>query len=241
MSIHVLPGDALAVDFKNADIEGDVVVCRECLIEGDVRGEELEDFWSARADFLQSAYGKDEIFYVENVVAEFEELFYLEPETEVNLWFEYELFCQTNMWFCLYLLAEETDATVYRVAPVVRTDEDVWKGFGGLSADDLRACFEHRIKFGKSDILLGKDLWKAYQNKDFDKLRQLSRTNSECFPKLKEVCEAEIEKQFRPKRTLEKIIAGGETDFGRIFELFKSEEGVYGFGDSQVKRILQEI
>jgi hypothetical protein len=240
MNIHVLPGDALAGSFKESGIEGEVVVCRECLIEGDVKGENLDDFWNARANFIKSAYGEKKDSYAETVVAEFEKLTNLAPQTEVNLWFEYELFCQANMWFCLSLLAEESDANVYRVAPVVRNDEDIWKGFGNLEKEDLQKCFARRIKFSAADIALGKDLWKAYQAKDFDRLRELSETDSECFPKLKEVCEAEIEKQFRPKKTLEKIVAAGETDFGKIFELFRAEEGVYGFGDAQVKRILAD-
>jgi hypothetical protein len=241
MSIHVLPGDALAVAFKNANIEGETIICRECLIEGDVKGDELDDFWAARADFIKSSYGEDEYSYVENVVGEFEKLFYLPAGTQVNLWFEYELFCQANMWFCLYLLEEENESEIYRVAPVVRKEDEIWKGFGGLGSEDLQKCFERRIKFSEEDILLGKSLWEAYRLKDFDKLKQLSRTRSECFPKLEEVCEAEIEKQFRPRETLRKIVSGGETDFGKIFEIFSLTEGVYGFGDLQVKRILREI
>ncbi|HEY0427663.1 MAG TPA: DUF1835 domain-containing protein [Pyrinomonadaceae bacterium] len=250
MSIHVLPGDSLVESFKKTNIEGEIVVCRECLIDGDVGGEELEDFWRARANFINLYYGEDEYSYMENVAAELEKLIYTPPQTQINLWFEYELFCQANMWFCLYLMErylselsmpDEEAVEIYRVAPVVRGEDEIWKGFGRLESEDLQKCFEQRIKFGEADILLGKDLWESYRKKDFDKLRRLSLTGSECFPKLKEVCEAEIEKQFRPKETLRKIVSGGESDFVKIFEKFAAEEGVYGFGDLQVQRLLQEI
>lgn len=240
MKIHVLPGDALAESFKESGIKGDVVVCRECLIEGDLKAESLDGFWRVRAEFIDGAYGDADNSYFQNVAGEFKKLVKNAEGGEVNLWFEYELFCQVNMWFCLFLLSgKETE--IYRVAPAVRSEEDIWKGFGRLEKEDLQKCFKQRIKFTESDILLGKNLWKAYQDKDFDNLRKLSLTDSECFPKLKEVCAAEIEKQTRPKKTLEKIISAGETDFGKIFEQFASVEGVYGFGDAQVKRILQEI
>jgi hypothetical protein len=240
MSIHVLAGDALAGDFKNTNIEGEVVVCRECLIEGDVKAQNLEDFWRTRAAFIAKTYDADENSYFENVAGELQKLSKFGAGDTINLWFEYELFCQANMWFCLSLLSE-TEAEIFRVAPVVRSEKDIWKGFGGLNANELQTCFEQRTKFSEADVLLGKKLWKAYQEKDFDRLKELSRTRSECFPKLKEVCKAEIEKHFRPKNALKKLAANDESDFNKIFESFAKEEGVYGFGDAQVKRILQEI
>jgi len=240
MSIQVLAGDALAADFKNTNIAGELVVCRECLIEGDVKSENLEDFWRRRAAFIAKTYGADENSYFENVAGELEKLSKFGAGDTINLWFEYELFCHVNMWFCLSLLSE-TKAEIFRVAPVVRSEKDIWKGFGGLNADDLQTCFKQRTKFSEADVLLGKKLWKAYQEKDFDKLKELSRTDSECFPKLKEVCEAEIEKHFRPKNALKKLAANDGSDFNKIFESFTREQGVYGFGDAQVRRILQEI
>jgi hypothetical protein len=240
MSIHVLAGDALAADFKNTNIAGEVVVCRECLIEGDVKSENLEDFWRARAAFIEETYGADDNSYFENVAGELQKLTKFGAGDTINLWFEYELFCQANMWFCLSLLSK-TKAEIFRVAPVVRSEKDIWKGFGRLNANELQTCFEQRTKFSEEDVLLGKDLWKAFQKKDFGKLKELSRADSKCFPYLKEACEAACEIEKRPKKTLEKIVSGGESDFNKIFASFALEEGVYGFGDAQVKRILQEI
>ncbi|HEX8737403.1 MAG TPA: hypothetical protein VF721_18865, partial [Pyrinomonadaceae bacterium] len=89
-------------------------------------------------------------------------------------------------------------------------------------------------------IQLGAELWKAYQNADYENLEKLSAAESECFPRLKEVCRAEIEKGFRPQKVLREIIAGGANDFAEIFPEFSNRAGVYGFGDAQVKRILTD-
>lgn len=240
MNIHVLAGDALAEQFNYTGIEGEIAVCRECLIEGDVKAENLEDFWKIRANFIKSVYGEPEEKYYEIVAAELQKLKNLAPETEVNLWFEYELFCQTNLWFYLYIL-RETAANVFLVAPVVREGDEIWKGFGNLSAEGLRQCFLQKTKFEKDDIALGANLWKAYQNFDYEKLEKLSETNSPCFPFLKEVCLAEIEKNSRPKNILREIAENSAADFSEIFAEFSRRAGVYGFGDAQVKRILQEI
>jgi hypothetical protein len=241
MKIHVLPGDALTEDFKTTNINGEIIVCRECLVEGDVKAENLEDFWQARAEFITDSYGAKAAEYYSGVRDEFEKLNNLaSADAEINLWFEYELFCQVNMWFCLYFLRDQ-QAKIYRVAPVVRTGNDIWKGFGGLAAEDLEKCFASRVEFSKADILLGADLWKAFQNADYEALERLSATDSKCFPYLPEVCRAEIEKSTRPRKVLEGIIAGGKRDFTEIFPEFSAQAGVYGFGDSQVKRILAEI
>lgn len=240
MKMHVLPGDSLVETFKVTGIEGEIVVCRECLIDGDVQSDSLEEFWRVRENYLIKSYPKEPNFYTENVKKEFLKLVGNTDRGEINLWFEYELFCQANMWFCLVLL-KNTKADIYRVQPIVRNEKDIWRGFGGLEKDDLQKCFDARTKFSENDLLLGADLWKAYCNKDFASLTKLSEYESECFPKLKEVCQAEIEKQTRPPKKLREIISTGETNFGKIFQEFNESEGVYGFGDLQIERIYKEI
>ncbi len=41
MKIHVLPGDSLVETFNKSDIEGEIIGCRECLIEGDAQAKNL--------------------------------------------------------------------------------------------------------------------------------------------------------------------------------------------------------
>lgn len=240
MKIHVLPGDSLVETFGKTDIEGEIVICRECLVDGDCLAESLDAFWRERENYLSAAYPKSDNFYRENVKTEFEKLLKVSPGDEINLWFEYELFCQTNMWFCLWLLKGK-NIDIFRVAPIVRAENDLWKGFGDLSESDLEKCFGQRIEFSDEDILLGANLWEAFQNKDFRRLKQLGETKSDCFPHLKEVCQAAIQLQTRPKERLQEIVSEGEADFRKVFEKFNKTEGIYGFGDLQVKRIYDRI
>lgn len=239
MKIHILAGDSLADNFKDANIEGEIVVCRECLVEGAVKAENIDEFWKVRAGFIKSAYGEEQEKYYKTVVSEFEKLNDLSSVTEINLWFEYELFCQTNMWFCLYLL-QNTSAKIYRIAPVLKTEENIWEGFSNLNAEDLRKCFAARIGFTADQVSLGANLWKSFQNADYEALEQVSDKKSACFPYLKEVCRAEIEKDFYPREILREIKAQGLTDFTKVFSEFSNRAGVYGFGDAQVKRIWQK-
>lgn len=238
--MHVLPGDSLVETFAATEISGEVVICRECLVDGRVFGETMEEFWEVRATFLNNQGAEPDNLYETYAKPQFEKILNVDASTTVNLWFEYELFCQVNMWFCLYLL-RDSNAEIFRIEPNVRTADDIWKGFGGLSAADLRRCFAERKKLSNEDLELGSNLWKAFQTRDFAQLIELSKSKSECFPYLKEVCKAASEQETRPKRALQKIISAGETEFGKVFEKFIETEGIYGFGDVQVKRIFDEI
>jgi hypothetical protein len=240
MIIHVLPGDAQVEIFRNTGIDGEIVVCREALVDGDVRAENLEEFWRVREKYLAEAYPESRSNYRQTVVTEFEKLIDLPATARVNLWFEYELFCHVNMWFCVWLL-RDSRAGLYRVAPVVQRKDDVWSGFGNLTPNDLTECYEERLEFTEPDIRLGVELWTAFQNRDYARLKELSTSRSACFPYLKEACEAEIEKEVRPKQILKELQRDGVDDFNEMFAAFRRRAGVYGFGDAQVKRLLNEI
>jgi hypothetical protein len=236
MILHVLPGDAIVSNFTASRIEGEIAVCRECFVVGDLSGSTLPELWENRARFLAAEYTDAGVNYHEAVVREFAKLTALQSDSQINLWFEYELFCQTNMWFCLSLLAEST-ADIYRVAPVTLPDAEQWEGFGNLTPNDLKECFDARVKLSQSEIELGADLWSAYRSNDRGKLEELSTIETPAFPKLREVCIAAIEKESRPAEIVREIIQDGETDFAKIFSRFKARAGVYGYGDSQVKNI----
>ena len=227
-------------EFKKTNIEGEFIVCREALVSGPIDAENLDEFWDQRAKFIFTEYGEDEIEYHEKVANGLNKLTEMSPDDEVNLWFEYELFCSVNMWFSLSLLSE-TEATIFRVEPIGLDENDRWSGFGRFDATDLKAAFELRTKFTYDEIELGRLLWDAYRRRDSEVLTGLGREEKTCFPYLKEVLTAAAEQDIRPLEVLREIKSHGETDFGKIFVEFKKRAGVYGYGDLQVKRLLDHI
>lgn len=240
MILHVLPGDATVDKFEASGIGGEIAVCRECLLVGDLSGSTLPEFWENRERFLSVEYPDNSVDYHETVVSEFAKLTAASADSEINLWFEYELFCQANMWFCLSLLAEST-ADIYRVAPVTLAEADTWDGFANLTTADLKDCFAARVKFSRSDIQLGARLWSAFRKSDHATLEALSGTEAPALPKLRDACLAAIERESRPKRIVGEIIQNGESDFDVILREFKSRAGEYGYGDSQVKKVWQKL
>ena len=97
--IHILNGDALREQFP-ASVEGELIVARECLVVGDVSGNDLKDFYENRAKDLLKSYGTPISEYFSKVVPEYEKIRKLRVNSTVNLWFEDDLFCQVNLWFC---------------------------------------------------------------------------------------------------------------------------------------------
>lgn len=240
MIVHVLPGDAVGSEFAKANLAGDVIVCREVLVAGPLDGDDLDEFWDVRSNFIALDYGGDPIEYREYVAYEMERLLTLPENAEVNLWFEYELFCQANMWFCLDLL-KDFEGKVFRVEPLNASPDDVWKGFGKVDAGSLPACFDARTEFSREDIETGSQLWAAFRRRDSRRLLELGEYRSPCFPFLKEVCDAAAEIETRPQRIIEEIRSAGLRDVEAVFPEFQKRAGVYGFGDLQVERLLAKL
>ncbi len=237
MIYHVLPGDSLVGEFGKTGLEGEVIVCREALIDGPIDAEALHEFWGQRARYILAEFGDDEIEYHEKTAAPLNRLAELESDDEVHLWFEYELFCSVNMWFCLSLLAE-TECKAFRIEPVGLAHDERWSGFGQFSADQMKAAFELSSEFSRGDIALGRDLWNAYRHGDHTELRRLGKTESKCCPYLSEVTVAAIDQDMEPIEVVRSITAAGETDFAKIFVEFRKRAGVYGYGDVQVRKLL---
>ena len=237
MIYHVLPGDAQVDVFRLSGIEGEVLVCREALVEGDVRGDSLDELFINRAAFHNESSGEDPASYNANVASQFRRLLEVTEGDEVDLWFEYDLFCAVNMWFCIDLLSD-TAAELYRVEPIYLSEHDRWDGFGGATTELLRQCLSSRIRLAADDLVLGSTLWQAFSHDDEDRLRSLSNEISPAFPYLSDIVRAAIDRRSRPREILDEITAAGATDLGGIFPEFKKRAGIYGFGDSQVKRLL---
>ncbi|AMM51168.1 hypothetical protein TH61_08235 [Rufibacter sp. DG15C] len=244
MQFHVLNGDSLAATFKETNLSGEVIVCREGLVNGPVASQNLAQFWEERAAYLAVTFGAKREEYFLKVAKELEKLIQVPANAEVCLWFEDDLFCQANLWFILSLLATRQQAPqVYRVFPIIKEGEDHWQGFGRSSAKRLEQAYQQKVPFAQEDVKLGNDLWRAYQQQEARTLLELSTSTSACFHRLQEVCQAQVDRvsrdghSGRPERVVREILASGITHFPEVFKEFFKREGVYGFGDVQVKHL----
>ena len=59
---HILNGDALLERFPE-NIEGPKYIIRECLLEGRLEGETLEEFFENRAKFIENFFKISKFFF----------------------------------------------------------------------------------------------------------------------------------------------------------------------------------
>ncbi len=249
MTHHLLNGDCLADQLKETNLNGDYIICREALIDGPIQSDNQESFWSARAAYIQETYHDNAENYFSRVVSEFSKIRSIPPDADVCLWFEHDLFCQVNMWFVMSLLYKDgIKRNISRAFPVVRDANDVWKGFGIADAAMLEQAFAQRVILTDDDLRLGNDLWKAYCAHDFNALKELAASESKAFKFLPEVCKAHIERfpeeenqLNRPERVLVELIVQSNGDFAEVFAAFSQREGIYGFGDLQVRAMYDKL
>lgn len=210
MVYNILNGDSLAYSFPETKIEGDIIVVREALIDGDLSGDNLEDFWHSRAKYM----GLTEAEYRNNVVKEFEKIINAPGDAEFNLWFEYDLFCQVNMWFVISIinsLSIKKKAYVVYTSYLDKASKHFWNGFGPANSSELSICFADRIPLHDVDLQLGQDLWVAYKSGNFEELTRLAKNQSSAFPYLQEVVKAQVDRfpkdgtKGRPEKVIEEI------------------------------------
>lgn len=195
MEVHILNGDALTERVKVTGINGKIIITRECLIDGPVHSSSIENFWEQRAEFISKTFNGSKEYYYAFVVNEFEQLKTINKDSEINLWFENDLFCQCNMWFVVkYLDDLGQTKNVYRIFPKQTDRKKKWYGFGHLTPADLKESYLKRVRFANHDIELSKKLWSAYSSNNFLELANLAKTESKCFKDLQEVVQAHTER-----------------------------------------------
>lgn len=242
--LHILNGDALKELFPNS-LNGELIVARECLVDGDVSANSLEELFEIRTSYLSETYSSENGFYRNEVVPEFKKIISLPEHSVINLWFEDDLFCQVNLWFVSHLI--HNFITPSRVF-LVRPHTDIRFGFGGLNSDGLENAFKSKVRLSDNDLKLFSSLWELYQNQNHTGILELAVKHSEMFPFLKDAAKANLQRfpsdgsLGRPEQTLLDIMKEtGSDEFGPVFREFYKRESIYGFGDLQVKRLFDEL
>lgn len=241
--IHILNGDALKQQFPK-QITGEIIVMRECLVDGPVQGDNLHDFYATRAEFISNNFGGTKEEYEEKSAFEINKILEIDGDADINLWFEDDLFCQVNLWFVVDQLYNQgqSKGQIFLIRPEKLTPY----GFGGLSESELLNIYQNRTSLSQTDRI--SMLWRSYQEEDTDRLLELSIELEALYPFIRKAAEAHMaripkgDNPDRPTQSLMEIMKELNTkEFGPIFREFNQREAIYGFGDLQVKRIYDQI
>ena len=239
---HILNGDALKQRFPQS-VGGEIIVARECLVDGNVQGNDFETLMNNRAAFTgQYPECTTEGYYL-NTVPEFKKIIDIDKGCQINCWFEDDLFCQVNFWYVLFLIFQNHQkVTVY----LVRPNQGNEYSFGDMSLSELTLAFQHRTIISAEHLVMLSELWPSYQNSvhnnEHNKLSQIAESLEDELPFLLPAVNAHIARTpdesglGYPERVLLEIINAQEfPSFGATFRAFNQKMALYSFGDLQVK------
>jgi len=243
MEVHILNGDALKEKFPTS-IGGELIVARECLVDGNVSGKDLSELFINRQIYLGESYGISQGEYQKSI-QEFERIKSIDSDSIVNLWFENDLFCQVNLWFCAYLLnSNGISAEIFLVQP----NTELQYGFGGMNEYALIKAYNKKCRIKPESLSALSQLWRCYQLKNVENILKITKRIANDFPLIRDAVIAYIESiptqksPGRPKTALMEIIKRlGTNAFEPVFQEFSKSECIYGFGDLQVKRLMKEL
>ncbi|MDB4438762.1 DUF1835 domain-containing protein [bacterium] len=239
-TVHILNGDALLDRFPSG-IEGEKIIMRECLIDGNIKGDNLEDFFKNRTAYISSEGWIDsESEYYDKSASEINKLYNISEEANVYLWFEEDLFCQVNMWFICSILSS---LNVTRNVMFVRPLEHAPYSFGHHTQDNLLQIFNEAIRI--DDVSYFSKLWKAYVKNDSKELLKLRDILPSNLNFISTAIEAQVYRRATDDNMLDnlssdvkKIIEESDTtSFAIAFQKFSKRYTHYGFGDLQFKKI----
>lgn len=233
--IHILNGDALAEQLP-ADLEGQRIIMRECLMDGEISALEREAFYRDRWQYLdQLTDGLSFEEYQQKTVSQLEAISKLSAGNKAFLWFEKDLFCQVNLWFCLHLLVESGSvAEIYLVKP----DERSPYSFAFYTQEALMNLFHQAKRL--NDPSKWSKLWTSYRDKDWPALEKYALSMANDYPFVLKAVQAHLarlEREDNLGRPMEMVLAllrEGKS-FAEVFQAMWATEGIYGYGDLQVK------
>jgi len=166
---HILNGDSLYQQFPQEDLRGELIVFREALIEGPLAEVPDSSYYNARADYFEREYQVERSDVFDRVVPEYQKLLNIPEDSDIYLWFERDLFCQVNFWFCVNLLADK-HARLHWVKPIKKSESTQWLGYGNHSTSDLQEAYDKEELLAPLQIAVIRDCFKLYMTNDAIKI-----------------------------------------------------------------------
>lgn len=228
--IHIHNGDVVNDLAKRSGIPGEHLPFRESLVAGPAP-RELEE----RARFLAGAYHENLLRVRNELLSQERALEAAMQHDEIVLWFEHDLFCLVNLLSLLDRYASCKRLTL------------VWCP-EPLSSQDLNSLFDSRAAVTPAMLALAHDAWQAYTSPDPRALNRLLAADTRDFPFLRDALTLHASRFPSTRdglgaveRRLLEVLAGGASDFITLFSAFDEQPPRFGFGDSEVMRVLRVL
>ena len=248
--LHIHNGDSSANIAKQSLLPGEHYAWRESLITGPTSAGLSGGEWrSVRAQHLSEAYGADLQECERGLLDQEKKLSTFEEHEEVVLWFEHDLFCQTNLLYLLNWFAQEdTGNTKLSLICIGEfPGKENFRGLGELNAEQMASLFPGRQQVTSAQLKLAELAWQAYCSPDPAEIEKVAQTG-DLLPFLEQALRAHLRRFPSTKNGLGSIenkglelIDGGSKTFIDLFPRFGDAEPVYGLGDAQFWLVLQRL
>lgn len=241
-TLHILNGDASMAAFEAAALPGDVMVWREIMSEGPVVAQAKDEaFWEMRQEYIFQHYAEGAEAYKAKVLDVLLQLKHLHGYKEVLLWFDTDLMCQINLLFLLYYIKPQHHQTLQMATPEHLPVSQ-------LSVSEFQSTYAHRVVLQADDLSLAQQLWQAYADEsplllqellqgDFSPFRYLQEALSLHFQRFPD-CDTGLN---HVETLLLQHLEPGSSDKQSLRQLIWQTAPGYGYGDSQIDLILQEL
>ena len=244
--LHILNGDEAAQIFKETTIEGDTAIWRETLMEGPVTpAHNLMDFFEMREKYIGDTYGGSPADYRQKILSEWKKIEDSENE-DIVLWFEFDFFCQVNLFFLLHFLSQrKTNGKVFLICPGQFPGIFDFKGLGQLNPRQLEDLYPERREFNRNDLAEGALIWKAFSSDTPGQILEILNKDFPAFPYLKTafVCHlrrfpSTLNGLDYVEHKLLSLIREGYNQIQFLYQRIWIEDKDFGLGDLQILNYL---
>jgi hypothetical protein len=246
--LHITNGNALTDYLRELNFTEDILTWQEMLCEGPtIPAIDSEAFFEIRSKFLKTHYNIE--VNTNELKSELSKLDDAEKYTEINLWFEYDLFCHINLIGLINLLHQkEINKPLFLICSGRVEGEKNLKGLGELKPDQIKAHYRDKVLLTKEDIELCIALWRTYCGTDHNILKPYIVTKSS-FKYMTNCLKAHL-KRFPHQKSGLSVLEDNILRLVRDNDIKSKHhllgyslnyQGYYGFGDTQMKRIIDKL
>lgn len=249
--LHITNGDNFTEKLQHLNLGGDVITWREMLCEGRTETNVgSESFWKTRFEYLNKNYKVSKSWFIEKTLKEYRSLCNHKQQDHIVLWFEYDLFCQVNMLAVIsWLKTNRKYAEISLVCSGKEDGTDKMYGLNELSDEKLLQLFTNKTILTQDDIEYADYVWQLYCSNNPIRLENLTDYKEFQFSYLSEAMKAHLKRFPTIKNGLNQVenqVLGLSRDRKlktreELMGAILSNQGVYGFGDTQYDRILNTL
>ena len=247
--LHILNGETTEGLLAQTSIRGERFSVRDALIAGPAPAVNGIEWRRLRAKHLATAYGVA-VAQCESDLARQQEVFEsFNDYKEVTLWFESDLFCQSNLLYVLdWCGYSELRAKLSLICIDGFPGRPNFRGLGELTPEELASLFDKRLQVTTAQLELAARAWQAYRSRDPRALESLLQTDTSALPFLEDALRLQLARFPSVRNGLNRIegtglalVRAGVTRFVDLFARFTAAEPGYGLGDAQLWNALRQL